>query len=242
MDQYTLSCPGLQLALAPPDPIPPAPLRHAQQGCPHCLEALMRQHDPLVHWVIRRFGTHPLNYDEALQAGRLGLWQALLHFDPTRGTAFSSYAVPAIRRAIRREGRRFQRFWRPLPELTAVDAPDPLEVAVAAIERQRLHQAVQAWIDRLPARQATLLRARYGLHGHPPQLLRTLAQAHGVTRQRVQQLLAEAQLCLALPVFSWELRRLLGHTARTELQAALRAWRRFRKQQRRPARRRRRAR
>lgn len=170
--QYTQLCPLTQLH--PPPACPSDPLRHAQQGCPHCLEALMLRHDPLVHWVVRRFGGYPLNYDEALQAGRLGLWQALLHFDPARGTAFSSYAVPAIRRAIRREGQLFQRFWRPLPELAVADRPDPLEVAVEGVDRQRLNQAVQVWIDRLPVRQATLVRARYGCAGRSPQLLRTL--------------------------------------------------------------------
>jgi hypothetical protein len=37
---------------------------------------------------------------EVLQAGRIGLWQAVLHFDPGRGVAFSSYAGVAIERRI----------------------------------------------------------------------------------------------------------------------------------------------
>ena len=230
MKQYTPSCSGSQLAPAPPGH--PEPLGHAQQGCPDCLESLMLQHDPLVHWVIRRFGADPLSYDEALQSGRLGLWQALLHFDPRRGTAFSSYAVPAILRRIRREGQQFQRFWRPLPALDPAAGSDPLEAVAEAVDRQRLTQAVQDALERLPMRQAALMRARYGCAGRPPQLQRALAQALGVTRQRVQQLLVEAHLRLALPAASWEVRRQVGRTAPADIQAALRAWRRWQRHQR----------
>jgi len=65
----------------------------AQAGCRHCLEQLMVRHEGLIHTVIRRQTTlDPLSYAEAVQAGRLGLWRAILHFDPRRGQAFSTYA------------------------------------------------------------------------------------------------------------------------------------------------------
>jgi len=37
-----------------------------------------------------------LPYEEALQAGRIGLWQAIRRFDPHKGYQFSTYAYGAI--------------------------------------------------------------------------------------------------------------------------------------------------
>jgi len=39
-------------------------------------------------------------YADLLQVGRIGLWQAVLHFDAKRGVAFSTYAVVAIHRRM----------------------------------------------------------------------------------------------------------------------------------------------
>jgi hypothetical protein len=38
---------------------------------------MLRGHDGLVHAVIRREGSGALTYEEALQAGRIGLWRAI---------------------------------------------------------------------------------------------------------------------------------------------------------------------
>src|SRR5207302_11300783 len=65
---------------------------------------LMAQHERLVHWLVHRQGWDGLTYAEAVQAARVGLWHALQGYDPTRGTRFSSYAVPVIRHAVWRAG------------------------------------------------------------------------------------------------------------------------------------------
>ncbi len=224
--QYTPNCPLTQLPHPPPFHLDQ--LRHAQQGCPDCLDHLIQQNEPLVHWVMRRFPTASLSYDEALQSGRIGLWQALRHFDPARGTAFSSYAVPAILRHIRLEAKRAQRVCRLPPDLSPAELPDPH----AEAERTLLHQAVRRCVGQLPPGLAYVIRARYGLDGTPPQEQKAIALPLGVTRQRVQQLLREALLLLALPFYSWEVRLLLQRTSAREVRAALRAWNHFRSRRR----------
>ena len=62
----------------------------------------MRRHEALVRWVVRRQWRGPLPFPDACQEGRIALWPALTRYDPRRGTAFSTYAVPAIARASRR--------------------------------------------------------------------------------------------------------------------------------------------
>jgi DNA-directed RNA polymerase specialized sigma subunit len=60
----------------------------------------MAQHEGLVHLVARRQWSGPLGYEETVQEGRIGLWRAILGFDPGRGVSFSTYAGVAIARKI----------------------------------------------------------------------------------------------------------------------------------------------
>ena len=63
----------------------------------------MEEHDGLVHAFIRHQGGGDIPYEEALQAGRIGLWHAIRGYDPRRGTTFSTYAwVPICRHIHRR--------------------------------------------------------------------------------------------------------------------------------------------
>ena len=41
-------------------------------------------HEGLVSWVVRRQRRAGLPFGDALHEGRLGLWQALRHYDPAR--------------------------------------------------------------------------------------------------------------------------------------------------------------
>jgi RNA polymerase sigma-B factor len=66
-------------------------------------ERLIRAYLPLAHSVARRFdrgGRVPL--DDLKQIAALGLMKALDRYDPDRGAAFSSFAVPTMEGEIRR--------------------------------------------------------------------------------------------------------------------------------------------
>jgi RNA polymerase sigma factor for flagellar operon FliA len=72
-------------------------------------EELMAANLSLVYHVAR--GVHrrlagAVELDELVSAGTLGLAEAIDRFDPTRGLAFSTYAVPRIHGAIMDELRR----------------------------------------------------------------------------------------------------------------------------------------
>ena len=69
-----------------------AHFRQAQEGCRDSLARLMAAHEGLVQAVVRKQVLGQLPFAEALQAGRIGLWRAILGFDPERGHAFSTYA------------------------------------------------------------------------------------------------------------------------------------------------------
>jgi DNA-directed RNA polymerase sigma subunit (sigma70/sigma32) len=83
----------------------------------------------LVHWVIQRDYHSVLPYAELLHEGQIALWQAVLRYDPARGfrLAFSTYAVPAIRRRLWDAVAQAQR---PRGYAVLAVAPDPAELAV----------------------------------------------------------------------------------------------------------------
>jgi RNA polymerase sigma factor for flagellar operon FliA len=70
---------------------------------------IVEQHLPLVHHVartIRRRLRGDISVDELVNAGCIGLLHAVDSYEPERGTAFSTHAVPRIRGAILDELRR----------------------------------------------------------------------------------------------------------------------------------------
>ncbi len=72
----------------------------AQAGCAECVTRLLRQHEGLGHAVLRRQVCGDAAYADLLQEGRVGLWPAVLDFDPGRGVPFSTYAWVAIERRV----------------------------------------------------------------------------------------------------------------------------------------------
>jgi RNA polymerase sigma-B factor len=72
---------------------------------PALREELVRRYLPLARHIARRFShsTEPL--DDLVQVASLGLLKALSRFDPERGVAFSSYALPTMSGELRRHFR-----------------------------------------------------------------------------------------------------------------------------------------
>lgn len=63
-------------------------------------DVLIAQHLRLVHSIARRYCDYPVDYDELLASGNLGLVLAAGKFDPDRGVAFTTYATYYITREV----------------------------------------------------------------------------------------------------------------------------------------------
>jgi len=190
----------------------------------HCdLSQTIARHEGLLQWVVRHQWLGDLPFAEALHIGRIALWRAIQGYDPTRGIAFSTYAVPAIRRALWRAVAQA----RPNPAVLLTpsppqETPDPQAEAEEAIISETLH----ALVATLPFPLDFVIRARYGLDGNP-QTFAAIGRALGVTRQRAQQLHVQALLWLAHPAHSLPLRQLLDLNSRADYQAYLARLRRW---------------
>ncbi len=196
----------------------PSCFRCAQAGCQESLNALLRQHEGLVQAAVRRQVTGGAAFEDLLQAGREGLWRAILGFEPQRGTRFATYAWPSIVRAIWRAARAC-----PLPPVGL--PPDPrmtLDPAQLYAEQQ-VRTALYALVQRLPHRLRRIIVRRYGLDGQPRATYAQLGRQLELTRERVRQLHQEALLWLQHPAHAQQLRSLLDrHTPREYAAAATR--------------------
>ncbi len=179
----------------------------------------MEQHDGLVHAFIQRQGGGDISYDEALQAGRIGLWRAIQGYDPTRGTRFSTYAWVAIYRQIHRRAKELNRDThvevQQLPALWVV--PDPRE----ELERKLSGGALHDLVNQLPEHLRRVIVGRYGLGEQPPCTLKELGEELDLSGERVRQLEQEALAWLRHPAHSWQLRHLLGKNTAADYRRAL---------------------
>jgi RNA polymerase sigma factor (sigma-70 family) len=193
--------------------------QQAQAGCRASLNALMTRHDGLVQAVVRRQVLGDLPFVEALQAGRIGLWRAILGYDPKHGTAFSTYAWPCIMRHIWRAVKVHARFHSPPVADTGflpLQELDPILVWEAIAVQQALHHLVQ----RLPGRLRYVMVARYGLHDTPAATYRQIGVALDLSGERARQLHTEALVWLRHPAHSQTLRSLLGRHTLADYQTA----------------------
>jgi RNA polymerase sigma factor (sigma-70 family) len=207
----------------------PANYACAQAGCRECLEQLMGQHERLVFAVLKRQWRGQAEYAELLQAGRIGLWQAILHFDPQRGTRFSTYAWIAI---VHHIWRAVREAWQLEGWQAARRSPDGLSGLVSAWETSELQQALREGLNGLPERRRQVIRLAYGLEGECPHSLAEIGRLWGISRERVRQLRNDALVLLRLPVFSVRLRQLYEQNDRQAYRRAERlnrVWQRGRR-------------
>ena len=190
----------------------------AQAGDAESLDQLMRAHEGLVHHVVRQQWRGRLGYEEAVHAGRIGLWRAILGFDPERGNAFSSYACVAIARHVWRVVELAEREqWTARVSASVASCLD-LQVEVLAWE---VKATLHAMVEHLPPKQRWVVCTYYGLDGWGGCTLAQLGGRLGCSRQAVHYHLHKALVSLRHPVFSAVLRALLGHNRREDYLQAL---------------------
>jgi RNA polymerase sigma factor for flagellar operon FliA len=91
------------------DSLPSSSVAGLDAGDNATRDALLRENLSLVHHVARKLARRladEADVDELVSAGTLGLMSAAESFDPGRGLAFSTFAVPRIRGAMLDELRR----------------------------------------------------------------------------------------------------------------------------------------
>jgi RNA polymerase sigma factor (sigma-70 family) len=191
--------------------------RQAQAGDRESLETLMQRHERLVHAVVRRQWSGGWRYQDIVHEGRIGLWRALLNYDPEYGTAFSTYAWPAIARQV----------WRAVQQAgqaAEVSGPrgEPHSEDVARqVARREIAHTLRETVARLPAKERWVLARHYGLDGRGGTTYQRLGEWLGCTRQAISYHESKALRRLRHPGWSAKLRAQLGYDQRQDYHAAL---------------------
>jgi RNA polymerase sigma factor (sigma-70 family) len=183
------------------------------------VEKALEEHDRLIHAFIRRQGGGDIPYEEALQAGRIGLWHAIEGYDPTRGTAFSTYAWVAICHQIHRRVKELKReteVWSEEVPASWVE-PDP----AGELESKLRQEVLFDLVGQLPERLRQVIVGRYGLGEQAPCTLKELGKELGLTGERVRQLQQDALAWLRHPAHSWCLRQVVGRNTAADYRRAL---------------------
>jgi len=139
--------------------------RFAREGTPEVREELVERFMPLARRLAGRYagGAEPL--DDLVQVANMALVKAIDRFDPERGTAFSTFAVPTILGELKRHFR--DRGW-------SVHVPRDVQERILKIERAQAdlpaklgHPPTVAEIaEQLELTEEQVLEAMHASQGH----------------------------------------------------------------------------
>jgi RNA polymerase sigma-B factor len=114
--------------------------QYAESRDPLLREALVERFLPLARSIAKRYRKAEEPFDDLLQVASLGLLKAIDRFDPDRGIAFSSFAVPTIVGELRRHFR--DRCWTVRP---------PRELQERALEVDKYRTELTTRLGRSPS-------------------------------------------------------------------------------------------
>lgn len=167
-------------------------LARAQQGEEAALAALIARMMPAIRKGAAAYRAPGLDFEDAVQEGLIGLFQAVRGYRHNAGTAFSTYAAACIhhaqqdaQRAALRKKHAPLNFSVPLPDAENLPQPGPEELAIAGERYAATLQRMQTDLSALERRALVA-----SLHG---QSVAHTAQELGVTPKAVANALARAR-------------------------------------------------
>ncbi len=139
--------------------------RYAEDRSPTVREELVERFMPLARRLASRYAGGAEPYDDLVQVASVGLVKAIDRFDPARGTAFSTFAVPTILGELKRHFR--DRGW-------SVHVPRDVQERILKVERalaelpSRLGRVptVDDIAERLEISDEEVLEAMHASQGH----------------------------------------------------------------------------
>ena len=152
-------------------------LARAQQGDEAALAALIARMMPAIRKGAASSLAPGLDFEDAVQEGLIGLFQAVRGYRADQGAPFAAYAAACIRhaqqdarRAALRKKHAPLNFSVPLPDAENIPQPGPEELAIAGERYAATLQRMQTDLSALERRAlvASPWRARRGNSAFPP--------------------------------------------------------------------------
>ena len=139
--------------------------RYALDRSPIVREELVERFMPLARRLAARYAGGAEPFDDLVQVASVGLVKSIDRFDPVRGTAFSTFAVPTILGELKRHFR--DRGW-------SVHVPRDVQERILKVERAMSElpaklghsPTVQEIAERIEATDEEVLEAMHAAQGH----------------------------------------------------------------------------
>jgi len=139
--------------------------RYARDRSPTVREELVDRFMPLARRLASRYAGGAEPFDDLVQVASVGLVKAIERFDPSRGTAFSTFAVPTILGELKRHFR--DRGW-------SVHVPRDVQERILKVERALADlpaklghsPTIQDIAQRLEVTEEEVLEAMHAAQGH----------------------------------------------------------------------------
>jgi RNA polymerase sigma-B factor len=162
IDMSQTPSPGMDEQLAAERPLLE---RYARDQSPMVREELVERFMPLARRLAARYAGGAEPFDDLVQVASVGLVKAIDRFDPARGTAFSTFAVPTILGELKRHFR--DRGW-------SVHVPRDVQERILKVERAMAElpaklghsPTVQEIAQRIEATDEEVLEAMHAAQGH----------------------------------------------------------------------------
>ncbi|QEC48211.1 sigma-70 family RNA polymerase sigma factor [Baekduia soli] len=136
--------------------------RYARTRSPQVREQLVHRYLPLARHAAGQYAAGAEPFDDLLQVASIGLLKAIDRFDPDRGIAFSSFALPTMAGEIRRHFR--DRGWAIRPPRDLLELALSLEREAEELQRVLGRSPTVAELSRAAGRdEETVLEARQAL-------------------------------------------------------------------------------
>lgn len=176
-------------------------LERYAKGDPEARNVLIERNLRLVAHIIKKYYTQSDDQEDLISIGTIGLIKGITSFDPSKGARLATYAARCIENEILMHFRAQKKFQGEVSLSDSIDADqdgNALELMdVVGVDDTmlddlydresalRLRQLVQT---HLTAREAEIIRLRYGLGGTMPLTQREVAAAFGISRSYVSRI------------------------------------------------------
>lgn len=196
----------------------PRPLRSAEEeeyilrmleGDTEARNILIEHNLRLVMHIIKKYYTTSASAEDLISIGTVGLIKGVSTFRPDKGVKLASYASRCIENEVLMYFRSARKsagdvsLSAALESDSDADGPSILDTIsdetdlLEEVSRQESIQRVRAAVDEaLSAREADIIRLRYGLLGEDPQPQREVASKLGISRSYVSRIEKKALLKL----------------------------------------------
>ena len=176
-------------------------LRRYAQGDQEARDILIQRNLRLVAHIIKKYYTQSGDQEDLISIGTIGLIKGISSFDPTKGARLATYAARCIENEI-------LMYFRAQKKLQGeVSLSDTIEtdkegnalqlmdvVGVDDTMLEDIHDRDNALLlhkliaEHLTAREAKIIRLRYGLGGTVPLTQREIAASFGISRSYVSRI------------------------------------------------------